>query len=650
MPQRSLPHHFLLLRGLAVLLLVPAANARAEPLPTQGAVLTPDVAPQVEAAFRRAEPSFHLQDAKIRPQRVDARVCRPAGDCLDLVLTQPSATCPGTALTTWCVQFPTGAPPDVAVLLRALETRSPWSAPPVRQGPRNGNEPPTLSWLALLAGFFAPLLAFVLLLHWARTRWLTRWPRERVWLLALVFALFDAAWHIGAAAQGSVWGLSTAIWLGIWWLVPVCAGGTVGLVFRWGLGKRPTSRWTLWLPLLILPLFGAIAAVWSRRIGAMDGAALAFVATLTWLAVAHQRCARLAPWLVSLASLTAGLLLLEVAARFVLPPPPVIEWHELSLLNHNSPRPDGLPVGAGDLLIDCALHAEVGEETARCLRLGPPPKDRPWVLHLGDSMLFGSGVAPESALPAQLAKLRPEVAQLNAGVPGTSIDVELALLQRVLRLGRPAMVVLYAMPGNDADEVATPAESCNAQPPVKLVGQAAHETPELRCPRAVWAPRPWYAAFLHSRLPLPIAALTNASWLARHLEWLHRLAIEAPRAHEREPPPDAKQYGRYFHALVTLLRDEGIPLRVVVMPLRRSQYIRFTDARRRQLQAVLRVEGVPIIDTQTPADQLVQRQGEAALYVDEPPGDIHLNAHGLAQLAEYLGPQLALPKSPTPTQ
>jgi hypothetical protein len=623
-----------------------AGQAQAQPGPASVPVLTPDVAPQVEAAFARAEPTFRLQDAHIHPQRVDARVCRADGTCLDLTLTLPQAACAGHALTTWCVQFPQGTPLDGAVLLRALEVPSLWSPPPPRRGPHATVESPALQILPKIALFFAPLLAFVLLLAALRPRLLAHWPQERVWLLAVWFALGDVAWHAWNAAQDGIWGLSTATWLAIWWLAPVSAGGAVGLLFRWGLARRPMQRWSAWLPLALMPAAGGLLAVLSRRVGAMDGAAMALLATLTWLAVAHQRFARLAPWLLALGSLTASLLLLEVAARLVLPPPPVIEWHTLSLLNRDSPRPDARPVGAGDLLVHCALHAEIGDETSRCLRLEQPPPHQRWVLHLGDSMVFGSGVEAKSALPAQIAALRPELGHLNAGVPGTSIDTELALLLRILPLHRPDLVMLYAMPGNDADEVAAPTESCGGQSPLVFDGP----TPHLRCPQPIWAPRPWHGWLLQSRLPLPIAALTNVSFVARHLEWLHRLTIEAPRAHEREPPHDAQLYARYFAALVATLRDAQVPLQIVVMPLRRSQYVRFTEPRRKQLLDVLRTANAPILDAQAPLDSLVLQQGEPALYVDEPRGDIHLNPHGLAELAAYIAPRLALPQALPPTQ
>ncbi len=632
------PHRLLRL-GTVALLAASAGLALAAPSPTDDAVLTPDIGPRLEAAFARAEPTFHLRDAAIKPRQVQAHVCRPSGACLDVLLTPPNGRCPGHPLATWCVQFPAGVPPDAELLFRALDGDAALDAPRARD------------LLAPLAAFLAPLLAIGLVALWLRPRLPVVWQQGRLLAIFLLVFAVDAAWTADRFAgrvsldSMALWGLSTSAWLWIWWLTPLALGGLLGLLVRCGLRRRLTRTWSAWLPLATVPLLGAWLAALSTRIGAMDGGAMALVATLAFLAVAHRRWGRRLPWLVSLAAAAVCLLGLELAARLWLPPPPVVEHAALSLLVRPSPRPDRLPVAAGDLTVDCALHGGMGEETARCLRLDRPPADKPWVLHLGDSMLFGSGVSPDRALPAQLAERLPRVGHVNAGVPGTSIDVELALLQRVLQTERPNLVVLYAMPGNDADEVDAPTESCAGQAPLAWDGL----TPHLRCPQAIWPPRPWYALLLQSRLPLPIAALAGHSWIARHLMWLQFRAIEPPRAHDRAPPTDVAPYQRYLQALRALLRQAGIPLQIVIMPLRRSQYREFTEPRRRQLGAVLR-ETQAVVDTQPAIDAAVAREGESAIFLDTPSGDIHLNSHGIGLLAAFLAPQLALPQAASPTQ
>ena len=108
-------------------------------------------------------------------------------------------------------------------------------------------------------------------------------------------------------------------------------------------------------------------------------------------------------------------------------------------------------------------------------------------------------------------------------------------------------------------------------------------------------------------------------------------------------------YGQYVRALAQLLETEHVPLQIVVMPLRRSTYGTFTDARREQLRTALASAASTVLDSQPVLDAAVQREGEAAVYLDQPQGDIHLNPHGLSLLATWLAPQLALPQPVTPT-
>ncbi len=634
-PTRTCGHRVqqLLVYVFATVLALVASPAAAG---TAARVLTPDVGPQIEAAFARAEPTFHLKDAQIKPLVVEARVCRPDNACLDVRLTPVDATCAGRALSSWCVQFPGGTPADAQVLFDALDERPPWLQSAAPQFPTNSS---ALDLFVL----FAQLLIAVPILLLLRQR---RVPRKRAFLLLTLcvfqFSLWRAAPNFFARSPH----LATSTWLLIWWLWPLSMGATIGLFFRWGTVPKPAGRLSALATVLAVPLLFAAQAVQWQRIGAMDGAAMGLVAALAGLAVGHTRFANPKPWLLSAASFTLALVFLEIAARIVLPPPPAIEHQELSLLNRDSPRPDHLPVAAGHALVHCALHGSVGEETSRCLRLDALPHDKPWLLHVGDSMLFGSGVERADALPAQLAKLLPQVAHLNAGVPGTSIDIELALLLRVLKASSPSAVVLYVMPGNDVDEVETPVESCNNALPLDVKGAS----PQLRCTEAVWPSRPWSALFLQSRLPLPIAGLTDVSWTARQLVWLQHLALEPPKAHDPQPTGDVDAYRRYLAVLAAHLRSAHIPLQLVVMPLRRSAYGAHTEARRAQIHRVLQGLQLPFLDMQPAVDAWVQSHGEAAIFLTQPPGDIHLSAKGLTQLAIFLAPQLILPQGHTPTE
>ena len=69
------------------------------------------------------------------------------------------------------------------------------------------------------------------------------------------------------------------------------------------------------------------------------------------------------------------------------------------------------------------------------------------VLALGDSITYGTGAAPESAYPAQLAQLTG-LHVVNAGVPGDTSAQALARLPGLLAEHQPALVIA-SIGGND---------------------------------------------------------------------------------------------------------------------------------------------------------------------------------------------------------
>lgn len=539
-------------------------------------MLTPDVGPRLEAAFAAAAPAFRLDDAKIWPHHIDARVCRADASCLELRLTPPAATCSGRRSRAWCVAFPAGEPADVDALLAVLPG-----------GAANSS---------------APLVDLV----------------------------------AGTVEEAAVWGVSTATWLWVYALAPLLLGLLLALPLRWRLRRRVAlhGAWLAALALLV-PALGAEIALRTGLVGALDGAALLALTGLTWLVAVERRFERPLPWLLALASLLLSLAGAEALLRLG-PRPPVIETERLTLPLHNATRPDGGTMHKAEALVHCALYATVGSETGRCLRLRELPTAGPWVLHLGDSMVFGSGVDAERAFAARLPALTPGLDHRNGGIPGVSIDLQLGLLQRVLALARPTEVWLHIMPGNDLEELDLPSDFCDGAPAMLRDAQGVRP----RCPTPRWRRGSWWRRVLASQMPLPLAALAASSWLVRDLAVVQRRALESKRSYRPDVGADPEGYAAYLAALRATLHAAGVPLRVSLMPMRPSAYEDSSEPRRARVRAILGAAGLPVWDSQPLVDAWVAEGGEGAVFRDEPPGDIHLNEPGHQRLAEALAAQL----------
>jgi len=99
------------------------------------------------------------------------------------------------------------------------------------------------------------------------------------------------------------------------------------------------------------------------------------------------------------------------------------------------------------------------------------------VLHIGDSMAFGFGVARDEVFTAGLERMEHGVQHVNAGIPGTAPDAYLAVMRRWVALHEFDTVVMYLFEGNDVDSLDDPYPCCNWQPLLDYDGARA----DLRC-------------------------------------------------------------------------------------------------------------------------------------------------------------------------
>ncbi len=560
------------LTGAAILaLLLYSGTALAAPPPAR--VLRPSSAQLIEAAFARAGTDLRLDDAKILQDRVLAKVCQTAQPtvCHQLELRDPSAHCRDRRVGPWCLRYLEGPPPQAEALEKAL----------------------------------------------AEDRDAALWSRPP-----------------GAPEPPpSPWGLALA-----WLLAPLAAGLLAGTAHRLALKRRIAATWPILLVFAVLAGLGAAAGFLTMRVGLWDLLAVALLATAGWLLGAHVLATRRAPLLLAGMTTLLGLLALEAVARWILPMPPAFPPpEEASLL---------IPVLEARQA-EGRLHAQSAQAACGLLlpqpgatdplpaRLAAPEGTHQRVLHLGDSLAFGSGVPTAQRFTTLLERAEPGVAHLNAAMPGTSIDAQYLLVLRVLEQAPVDLVVLHVFVGNDLVEIDRPYPCCREGPlltwPAQGVPQPRCKTADVRPERGMTA---WYLA--RSPAPYPLRVLTSVSLAARHLCGLQvRLAHWLGEGPSLSPQVATARYYSAVRALHAELARRNIPLVLVILPVRSA-----LDAGPRGDAEVVQRLGrdlkVPVLDAWSLFTEAVRSRPEASLFIPKPPGDPHFSASGHALVADWL--------------
>lgn len=434
----------------------------------------------------------------------------------------------------------------------------------------------------------------------------------------------------------------TAIALGFL-ILPVLLGLALGSLLRRVRGRRfagvPAGLLlALGPPLLVLPI-----ACLIKRLGLWDAEALALLTSLPLTGMAHTLGTKRAPLLLAGSTFALGLVGLEGLARLALPTPPAFPPPSEALL-WIAPLETRLQEGrlhAQSAAAACALLYPQGRDPLD-ERLRVPPQATRRVLHVGDSLVFGSGVTEAERFTTLLQRLRPGEAHLNLGLPGTSADAQLLAVRRVLQRTRVDVVALHVFVANDFLEMDRPYPCCRDGALLQWPDQGP---PQVRCAQA--DPRPergmlgWYLS--RSPAPLPLRVATAHSWLARHLVALQVRVTE--RLGDGPAAPRERQVDHYRRT-VRLLHDElkarGIPLVLVLLPVRTAVRQGPTgDAD--EVVRLARDLGVPLLDAWTQVARELGTRAESALFLDQPAGDPHFNAAGHHVLAAWLARVLSAP-------
>lgn len=267
------------------------------------------------------------------------------------------------------------------------------------------------------------------------------------------------------------------------------------------------------------------------------------------------------------------------------------------------------------------------------------------VLHLGDSMVFGSGVGEHETFVAELDRRDPQRKHINASNPDIGPDHLLLTLQAWLAAGHhPKRIAWYIYPGNDLADLDRPSACCAGQ---ALLTYSDKGAPTPTCKDLQWRPHP-VVAVLKSAPPYSLQVASRYSHSAA-------MACAAIR-------PTASRIGRISGLLAgspdggerawthlravleqahALARAKKIALDVVVLP-EREGLERPGGEQNPEHQRTLRLAelgrqaGFTVHNAWPLLQQAVRREGATAFFATTHEKDYHLSARGHRLVAQWL--------------
>jgi hypothetical protein len=269
----------------------------------------------------------------------------------------------------------------------------------------------------------------------------------------------------------------------------------------------------------------------------------------------------------------------------------------------------------------------------------------PSVIHLGDSMVEGVGVAPTETFVARLGELQPGVNNVNAGFASTSADAQLLVIRGWLDRLPAARVVLYVFGTNDLAEIDRPYPCCPGGPLLDATRDA-----QARCasPGQLTQRRARLAA---SPAPYALRVATTASALARHaVVAFARIgeSLGAPAA-AGAADPDARfhRFAAVVGAMQREIAGRGVAFTIAYLPARASLEAAAPKetgdyAVRGRVTDLARELGVPMLDPWEMLEAAVHRDGAARYYLAPP--DIHFTPEGHRVVAAWIAAELPAPR------
>lgn len=334
-------------------------------------------------------------------------------------------------------------------------------------------------------------------------------------------------------------------------------------------------------------------------------------------------------WLAVVGSII-GLVGAEAALRQSVPKPPEC-WHggEIKLLQPASS--DRLCRGAFS-----GPHDPFFEHALRRTRGGPEQ-----VVHIGDSMVFGSGVREHETFVAELDRRDTKRAHVNVSGPDTGPDHYLLTLGRWLKAHKPGHVVLYVYPGNDLLDLDRPSPCCGGTALLRYENDRA----TARCEKRVWQPDP-VAALLRGAPPFTVQVA--AQW--SHLGAMACAAIRPTAAQVGaaagvvgQNPDGGPNSDAHLTAIFATAKDltAGGKLSIVLLPERdglEDGYVPSSGAakRARRVKAAAENAGVALYDATPLLAAMLNKKGAEAVFARTHARDFHFSAITHRALASWL--------------
>jgi hypothetical protein len=427
-------------------------------------------------------------------------------------------------------------------------------------------------------------------------------------------------------------------------LGPLLAGALLGHLLRRARGRRVAGPWALLACVALPAAAGTGAALAVAGVGTWDGLTEGLLWGVGLAAGAHAAFADRRAVAVSGATLAAGLLALEVMSRRLLPPAPAFPPGAPHFFLNEAFRRNEPIFGGGQDHICTLTYPGVyrsrflpNASTALPVRApGQPEPAAPTrrVLHLGDSMTYGFSVADAETFEAGLERLEPGARHVNGAIIGTGPDSYFGLLRRWAAETRPDLVVVSLFEGNDLSEI-DKGHQCSEWRPILAYGPGGAA---LRFPdRPHEAHALWETARSTSPPPYLLRAGVARSKLAALLASAMS-ALQTPDVNAVESDEVRWQHlGAILRAMRATLDARGVPLVVVVLPLRQETELGRPGAIERRMIETARAAGVT---TLAPGDAIRAAVARGEMLFIPNGNDSHFNAAGHRLLAAWLHERL----------